>query len=113
GSQAKAKGRHIEPSINGWDVDGLELDERRILRGAPFGQIDVRRATAVCLISQHVEQTLFPDGDALGHPLLLNGVPFVVIGIVDDDRMNQNPYFPRKDTSVLVPITSLLRRLDP
>jgi putative ABC transport system permease protein len=52
---------------------------------------------------------LFEDADAIGEELLIDGVPFEVVGILDP--MGIDPHGDDRDMDVYVPITTAQRRL--
>jgi putative ABC transport system permease protein len=112
GIQAKVGGRRVDPRVIGWDVQGFEIHARDVLQGAAFGSVDVRRASSVCLITKPMAHRLFMSGAAIGRFVLLNRVPFLVIGVIEEDS-RLSGFRPEGDMTVIMPFSSLLRRLDP
>jgi putative ABC transport system permease protein len=115
GGTVQANGRSSSSRVIGIDTDGFNLYSRVLSSGTSFGDSDVERAASVCLISDFMRQTLFPDKDPIGEPLRISGIPFIIIGVMADGEAD--PYQSMMgggggDTQVYVPYTSLLLRLD-
>jgi putative ABC transport system permease protein len=109
GMRAKANGRSVAASVVGGNAFNFPLTDKTILRGVVFSDIDVRRASSVCLLSETAERALFGDTSSLGRIVTINAAPFVVLGVVKDiDTMGG-----QGDATIYLPITSLLRRLEP
>jgi macrolide transport system ATP-binding/permease protein len=106
-----------EANVTGLDVDGFDMLGHRILSGdgSPFGAQDVRSTAAVALISEYIARTLFGERNALGELIDIQGAPFVVIGVMEDNvpAGAATSGGDINDKSVIVPYTSALERLDP
>lgn len=109
--EVNAHGRTSEANLQGIDADGFEIESREVMRGSAFGKADVKAAGTVCLITESLAEHLFDRKDPLGRLVRVQSTPFVVIGVVADDR--RFAWRPgQQDTTVFIPYTSLLRRLD-
>ncbi len=81
-----------------------------VARGVFFSEEDIRSYASVAVLGQTVDEALFPDeSDPLGKYVLINNLPFQVIGVMapkgatsqgDDD-----------DDTVFVPLTTGMLRL--
>ncbi len=82
---------------------------RRTSRGEYFDAAAVKAADRVAVIGETVERTLFKDGDALGSEIRIGSVPFRVIGILEP--WGTDPHGMDRDNEVIVPISTLMRRV--
>ena len=112
--RAAANGRATEARVLGMDVEGFELAAVELTTGVIFGRSDVAGAASVCLISEFLAELLFSSQDAVGKTVRIKDVPFLIIGVIavreESDTDPSRPKF--EDRRVLIPYTSLLRRLD-
>ena len=80
-----------------------------VTEGGFFTDQDMRTYAAVAVLGQTVATNLFPDGDALGRHVLLNSVPFQVVGIAAPK--GATPFGADQDDVVFVPLTAGQLRL--
>jgi putative ABC transport system permease protein len=100
-------------SAYGVDVQALQVLGRVLIAGTMFGEIDVRTAASVCVIPQYLAHELFGDVNPVGRTVRISGVPFMVVGVMEDDpRFRERPPGEPGDLIAYVPYTSFLRRLD-
>ncbi|MEJ0038870.1 MAG: ABC transporter permease [Gammaproteobacteria bacterium] len=111
--EVKTMGVRSDGQLIGLDILGVELSGRKIIRGSTLSADDVRNAASVALISEHLAQILFKDTDALGGRVAIAETPFTIIGVVENRRIDAATEGVTADTSVLMPYTSLLRRISP
>jgi putative ABC transport system permease protein len=123
------------PSIQAWDpkqqlsgVDlkhggatdsaaGIQGDSERfgqvwgrgLTEGEYFDATAVRGSARVALIGETVAKELYPNQDPIGANLEIGSVPFRVIGVLEP--WGTNPHGMDQDNFVVVPITTLMRRL--
>lgn len=78
-------------SVDAWNIvsdDALPALGARLVRGRAIGPEDVRGATKVVLVNEAFAHRFYPDGDAIGQRIKLNGnySPYeqVIVGIVGD-----------------------------
>ncbi|MFW6010778.1 MAG: ABC transporter permease, partial [Gemmatimonadota bacterium] len=62
----------------------LEIRTLRVRQGRPFSVQEAERGVAVAILGQSVAETLFPDGDAVGSRIRFRGLPFRVVGILEE-----------------------------
>ena len=82
---------------------------RGLTEGEYFDATAVRGAARVALIGETVAKELYPTQDPIGADLEIGSVPFRVIGVLEP--WGTNPHGMDQDNFVVVPITTLMRRL--
>lgn len=95
--------------IIGTTSDYLFVRDWTLASGRTFTEQDVRSATKVCIIGQTIVDNLFITEDPIGKTIRLKGVPMVVIGVID--KIGESAMGRDEDDVVLVPITTVQRRL--
>ncbi len=110
----RANGRSSAALVRGSDAI-LEQSPQLILhQGSLLTAAHVDAAASVCLITQTIAENLFPGKDAINQILLIEKVPFRVVGILEDQQpteaMTDGQLF--QDIRTYVPYTSVLRRLN-
>ena len=63
------------------------LSGEKLAKGRFLSYIDVDRQQSVCVVGTYLEQYAF-QGDALGKTMTINGVPFTVIGVLEQKADN-------------------------
>lgn len=92
-----------------WDNAGnIMLADSNFFRFFDFKMIDGDRETALdspekCVVTESLAKALFPDGNALGQPLQIEGTRYV---FVSDD--NGDPY----DSSLVYTVSGVIKDLD-
>ncbi len=80
-----SRGQLLEDvSIEGHS-DSYFGDPEQIAQGRALTALDMERHSNVCLIDSEVKTALFPNEDAVGQEIVLNGLTFKVIGTIADD----------------------------
>ena len=82
---------------------------RGLTEGEYFDATAVLRSARVALIGETVAKELYPNEDPIGADLEIGSVPFRVIGVLEP--WGTNPHGMDQDNFVVVPITTLMRRL--
>ena len=82
---------------------------RTASRGRFFDAAEVRRTDRVALIGETVARALFGNKDPLQGEILVNAVPFTVIGVLE--RFGTDLHGMDRDNEVVVPISTLMRRV--
>jgi macrolide transport system ATP-binding/permease protein len=81
-----------------------------VARGTFFDADDVRTYATVAVLGQTLANNLFTDGsDPIGHYIVLNNVPFMVIGVMEPK--GATPWGQDADDAAIVPITTGSLRL--
>jgi putative ABC transport system permease protein len=100
-------------NAQGVDVNGFRVLARALTLGTGFGENDVRTAASVGVIPQFLAQALFGDADPLGRFVRIADTSFMIVGVMEDDpRYHERGPSDPGDTTVYIPYTSFLRRLD-
>jgi putative ABC transport system permease protein len=74
--------------------------------GRFINDIDIKEKRRVVFIGNDLKDEVFgPDIDAIGRPLLLDGVPFTVVGVMKQKQQNSS-YSGRDKDKAIMPITT-------
>lgn len=82
---------------------------RTATRGALFDSSAVKSSARVAVIGQTVANQIFRNEDPIGSDIQIGSVPFHVIGVLE--RWGTDPHGMDRDNEIVVPITTLMRRL--
>lgn len=82
---------------------------RGVTRGELFDAADVTASARVALIGETVVQKLFGGENPIGAEILIESVPFQVIGVLE--RLGTDLHGMDRDDEVVVPISTAMRRL--
>lgn len=97
-------------SIQGVDVDYLDIRQLKIKDGIMFSESDVKSFAKVCILGQTVINNLFPGGEnPIGQIIRFNKVPLQVIGTLVPK--GQSNFGQDQDDIILAPYTSVQARL--
>ncbi|MEJ1971240.1 MAG: ABC transporter permease [Lacunisphaera sp.] len=108
-SQVLANGLNWNTSIQGEDINYLEIRTWPMGEGAMFTDADVRGATKVCVIGKTVADQLFQGTDPVGQTLRIRNLPFKVLGVLGAKGFN---YFGQdQDDVIIIPYSSHLKRI--
>jgi putative ABC transport system permease protein len=77
-------------SINGVRIDGAEpeiaeIEKLDIAEGRYFTEAENNNAVRVCYVGSDVAKKLFPRGGALGSEISVDGIPYRIVGIQQDN----------------------------
>jgi putative ABC transport system permease protein len=82
---------------------------RTTSRGESFDESAVTGAARVAIIGETIAHELFGSEDPVGKDIQIGSVPFRVIGVLEP--WGTDPHGMDRDNEVVVPITTLMRRL--
>ena len=68
-------------NISGQSVNMAEISPRDLQIGRYFTQEEDQRGAHVVVIGPNVADSLFPAGDAIGRPIMMDGAEYTVIGV--------------------------------
>jgi len=96
-------------NVAGSTPEFLKTRNYKIAFGEMFSERDQKLGAKVAVIGKTVIKNMFGEDDPLGKTVRINAIPFKVIGVfegkgLDSDGVDQ-------DDILLIPITSMLRRL--
>ena len=87
----------------------LEMRDWAVVSGRNFTAAETEAASKVVLLGQTVAENLFGPEDPVGKTVRIKRSPFTVAGILD--RKGQSPQGQDQDDIVLLPITTLQKKL--
>lgn len=98
-----------ETNVAGSTPEFLMARNYEIESGEMFTEQDQKMGVRVAVIGKTVIKNMFGEDDPLGKTVRINAVPFKIVGVfeskgLDSDGMDQ-------DDILLIPITSMLRRI--
>ena len=107
--------RYRSKEISGIDYNGTlpsneEVFNSRPQRGRFFSDAENMHRADVAVIGPDIAKTLYPDDDPLGKPILIDGVSYEVIGILEK-RKGQLVKDESADKAVMVPYRTYRKHL--
>ena len=87
-----------------YNVQGLTLSLGRFLK-----TVDITSKTPVCVINESCATNLIGYTDCLGSEISLNGMKFLVVGVLEDDDDSLTSLFSSGSSVAYIPYTSLVR----
>ncbi|MBB3139804.1 MacB family efflux pump subunit [Halomonas organivorans] len=106
---ARANGQDVSTSVQAVTPAFTSLRDWQPVQGIFFGEQDQNAYAPVAVIGQTVKDTLFPDGDPLGQFLMLDSIPFQVIGVMG--AQGATDWGDDQDDVVFVPLSTGTLRL--
>jgi len=82
---------------------------RTVSRGRFFDAADVQRRERVALVGETLVRDLFGGADPLGAEIMVDAVPFTVVGVLE--RFGTDLHGMDRDNEIVVPVSTLMRRL--
>jgi len=79
-----------------------------VAEGDDITEEDVKASKNIALIGQYTSEKLFGSQDALGKFMLINAIPFKVVGILSERGVS--PRGTNLDDRVVIPITTLMKK---
>ena len=96
-------------AVLGCEPDYFTIKDWPMLNGVAFDATQERAAARVAVIGHTVAADLFGTSSPLGQRLMINRVPFLVIGVLTE--RGQGLDVSNEDDEVYVPLTTAMRRL--
>ncbi len=106
---ARANGKDISTSVQAVSADFPQLRDWGLEAGIFFDDQDLTRYAPVAVIGQTVKRSLFRNSDPLGQFVLLNSIPFQVIGVMSEQGASGRG--DDQDDVVILPLTTGTLRL--
>jgi len=107
--QVAAGNQNWYTQILGEGPDYLDLRQWPLTEGATFTDQDTRGANKVCIIGKTVAQQLYGDEDPLGQIVRIQGVPFIVVGLLTPKGLSVMGT--DQDDVIIMPYTSAMKRV--
>jgi putative ABC transport system permease protein len=114
-SRGPSTARYLSKEISGIDYNGALPSTEEVFnshpeRGRFFNEAENLHHTDVAVIGPDIAKTLYPDDEPLGKPILVDGVTYQVIGVLEK-RKGQLMKDQSADKSVLVPYRTYQKHL--
>jgi putative ABC transport system permease protein len=102
--------RNWQGSMQGGNVELLDIRKYKIASGTNFTEQDVQNSAKVCLVGKTVVDNLFPDGEnPLGKMIRFNKIPLKIVGVLESKGQNQMGQ--DQDDIVIAPYTTAQKRI--
>lgn len=95
--------------VTGTDNRMFDIKDWNLDYGRFFSAADVKNAAKVAILGQTVVKELFGDVDPLGKTIRIKGMPFVVIGVLED--RGQSSMGQDQDDSVFIPLSTAQKKV--
>lgn len=102
-------GSNAQASVAGYTANAEYVWNRTVTDGRFFSVSDIDRAARVALIGDKLEAKLFGRNSGIGEEILVDSVPFEVVGVLEP--IGIDPHGEDRDMEVYVPLTTAQRRL--
>jgi putative ABC transport system permease protein len=89
--------------VNAVTPSMIDIGQEQVEYGRYISETDYQHSSAVCFIGQDVVRDLFPNSDPLDKEILLNGLPFRVIGVA---KALGNTFGESQDNFAIIPLTT-------
>jgi putative ABC transport system permease protein len=93
--------------VQGENAGSFPARNWSVTDGRPLMDIDVDDSRDVCVLGSKVAQTLFPHSSAVGESLKIDGINYVIIGVIDS---RGGAVGGDQDNFVVIPITTGMNR---
>jgi putative ABC transport system permease protein len=107
--EVSATGVSAQSGVAGYSANAEYVWNRTVIDGRFFTETDIDRAARVALIGNKLEAELFAGNSAIGEEILVDSVPFEVVGILEP--IGIDPHGEDRDMEVYVPFSTAQRRL--
>ncbi|HMF98630.1 MAG TPA: ABC transporter permease [Vicinamibacterales bacterium] len=95
--------------VRGVGPEYLALKNWNVVRGGMYTDVDVERATPVCVLGQTVVDQLFGSQDPIGETIRVNNEPCVVTGVLE--VKGQSATGQDQDDQFLMPYTTVMKKI--
>lgn len=106
-----AKGGKYESSVTVAGINSYHFIENpdTVSRGRQINVVDEDNMSFVCLINQEMVDTFFFGVDPVGEMLLIDGIPFLVVGLLNDDAAESITTMISGSADIRIPYTTALK----
>lgn len=102
-------GKNSIAIISGQTTSAESVWNIEVVKGRFFDDAENKNLSRVALIAPNIVKELFGNSDPVGQQIRVDNVPFQVIGVIGPRGMD--PHGIDKDSEIIVPINTLLRRV--
>jgi putative ABC transport system permease protein len=96
-------------SVRGVGPEYVTLKNWNVLRGGMYTEVDVARATNVCVLGQTVVDQLFGSQEPVGETIRVNNEPCTVVGVLE--VKGQSAVGQDQDDQFLMPYTTVMKKI--
>jgi putative ABC transport system permease protein len=93
---------HVTGITPDWEVMRNHIP---MMGGRMINDEDMKKKRRVAFLGYSIYESLFGDGDAIGESILINNIPFTVVGVMVD-KMQMNSYSGRDTRNICIPATT-------
>lgn len=106
-----AKGGKYESSVTVAGINSYHFIENpnTVSRGRQINVVDEDNMSFVCLINQEMVDAFFFGVDPVGETLLIDGIPFLVVGLLNDDAAESITTMMSGSADIRIPYTTALK----
>ena len=96
-------------AVSGKNAYYFRTNENLLTRGRALNAIDEAQTSFVCWISPDMVESFFYGVDPIGESLYINGVPFLVAGLLSEDGDASMESMMSGSADILIPYTTALK----
>ena len=96
-------------SVSGKNAYYFRTNENLLERGRKLNAVDEAQISFVCWISLDMVESFFYGVDPIGESLYINGVPFLVAGLLSEDSDSSMASLMSGSADILIPYTTALK----
>ena len=96
-------------SVSGKNAYYFRTNENLLTRGRALNAVDEAQTSFVCWISPDMVESFFFGVDPIGESLYINGVPFLVSGLLSEDGDSSMASLMSGSADILIPYTTALK----
>ena len=96
-------------SVSGKNAYYFRTNENLLERGRKLNAVDEEQTTFVCWISPDMVESFFYGVDPIGESLYINGIPFLVAGLLSEDGDASMASLMSGSADILIPYTTALK----
>jgi len=96
-------------SVRGVGPEYLALKNLNVVRGGMYTDVDVERASNVCVLGQTVTEQLFETRDPIGEVIRVKNEPCTVVGVLE--VKGQSATGQDQDDQFLMPYTTVMKKI--
>src|ERR1043166_9673066 len=96
-------------SVRGVGPEYLALKNWNVVRGGMYTNVDVERASNVCVLGQTLVEQLFGSEEPIGETIRVRDQPCVVVGVLE--VKGQSATGQDQDDNLLMPYTTVMKKI--